>query len=564
MMILPATSTLYDIDLLPTMILPAISVKLDTNSRSERQLSNEVLQDETTYMEFVPRNASRYDTSIRKRLGRLLVPNAESPLAPVVNLIKTSGLYALSSVAPSLVSLVLAPLLTHNISPTDYGVLTIINLFISLSTGISQLGLPSAFFRAYGYDYTSSSDQRDVLATVTTLLCLVSIPMTIGVSILSSFLAQLLFNQSALGSLVTIAGAVILLQNLTVPGFALLRAEGRALFYSLLSIGNLLITLIATIVLIVVFHLGIAGALLANGCGYAGLVVYMLPMTLLRAGIRIRADIARSLLTFGIPLVFNFLSYWILQLSDRYLLSFFDSLAQTAMYSVAYTMGSVINVLVISPFTLAWPTAMFAIAKREDATQVFKLVFRWFSLFLLFFAFALSLVGMALLDILFPVAYRSSIFVIPVVAESIVFYGVYYVFMIGTNIKRKTWLAAVFTTIAAIINVGLNLILIPLYGPMGAAVSTLLAYIVLALVAYVVNQKLYHVSYEIIIFIVALVLGVFFFLGSALLGQTVGTYLAWGISLLALCLYSVCLAFLVKILLHSHKNEAQKRTENNL
>src|SRR5579859_7862859 len=98
---------------------------------------------------------------------------AQLPIAPLRGLIKSSGIYAIASVASPLVSLVLAPFLTHHLSPSEYGILTILNTLIGLVAGITQLGLGSAFFRAYSYDYTSHRDRRDVLATVTVLLCFV-------------------------------------------------------------------------------------------------------------------------------------------------------------------------------------------------------------------------------------------------------------------------------------------------------------------------------------------------------------------------------------------------------
>ena len=190
---------------------------------------------------------------------------------------------------------------------------------------------------------------------------------------------------------------------------------------------------------------------------------------------------------------------------------------------------------------------MFAIAKRKDASQVFRLVFRWLSMLLLFAAFGFSLVATFILDWLFPVAYRSVAYVIPIVAESLVFYGLYFVFMAGANIQRKTWLAAVFTTIAAVVNVALNLVLIPLYGAMGAATATLIAYIVLALAAYIANRWLYPIPFEIGRFTVALLVGVGLYVGSGFLAQTHGTYVAWGLCFGALALYGGCLALLGKL-----------------
>jgi len=510
----------------PTLILPVIAVGHTANATTEPQ--------------------------------ETLASGAGGQMAVLQKLVKSSGIYALSSVAVPLVSLVLAPFLTHHLSPTDYGVFAIISTAISLGVGITQLGLSSAFFRAYGYDYSSERDRRDVIATVTVLLCLVSIPTVIVVTLTAPGLAKLLFGRSSLGNYISLAGGIILLQNLTVPAMAWLRAESRSLLFSLLSISNLLVTLLATIFLVGVQHWGILGAIIANGSGYACMVICTVPITVLRTGIKLRADIARNLLTFGLPLVLNFVSYWVLQLSDRYLLSLFASLAETARYTVVYTLGSAMSVVIISPFTLAWPTALFTIAQRKDAVQVFKLIFRWFSMFLLFAAFGFSLGATFILDWLFPETYHSAALVIPVVAESIAFYGAYFLFMAGANIKRKTWLAAVFTTIAAVVNLALNLVLIPLSGAMGAAASTLIAYIVLALAAYIVNQRLYPIPFEIGRVTVALFIGVVLYVGSSFLAQSRGTYMAWGIYCGAFALYAGCLALLGKLPARSYSGEKKK------
>ena len=256
--------------------------------------------------------------------------SATSPVSVLQKLVKTSGIYALSSIALPLVSLVLAPFLTHNLSTPDYGILTILTTAIGLVAGITQLGLASAFFRAYSYDYTRRRDKRDVVAVSTFLLCLVSLPTLLIISFTAPFTAQILLGHSSLGKYIIIAGWVVLLQNLGIPGLAWLRAENKPFFYSLLSIGNLLITLITNLLLLGVFHRGVTGALIANGSGYALIAACTLPIILVRTGIKVRIDIVKNLLAFGLPLVLNFVSYWILQLSDRYLLSIFASISETA------------------------------------------------------------------------------------------------------------------------------------------------------------------------------------------------------------------------------------------
>jgi O-antigen/teichoic acid export membrane protein len=357
-------------------------------------------------------------------------------------------------------------------------------------------------------------------------------------------IASLLFGSTAYATPVTVAACVMFLQNCTVPGFAWLRAESQPVAYSLLSVANLVVSLVATYILVGWLDYGFVGSLLATGLGYALIVLCTFPVIMLRAGIRFRSDIAWNLLTFGVPQVFSFMSVWVLQLSDRYLLSRFGTLQEAASYSVAYSLGGVVSTVIIAPFQLAWPTAMYAIAKRKDSARVFQIVFRWFSLVLFFAAFGLSVVTTVLLNWLFPPNYRTSGALIPLISVSIAFYGIYILCMVGASVRRKTWMAPVYTTFAALLNVGINLVLIPRYGATGAATATLVAYVALAAVAYIGNQQIYPVPYEIGRLAVAVLGGAGLYYGSVLVAHSLKPAWTLPISLLGLALYGLWLAVL--------------------
>lgn len=478
------------------------------------------------------------------------------------NLLKTSGIYALGSVTLPFISLILAPFLTHNLSRSDYGALVVLTTAITLLAGATQLGLGSAFFRSYSYDYKSQHDQMGVLSTVVILLMLTSMTVAIAIVFAAPWLTAFVLQDPSLSNPVRLAALIVLLLNLTVPGFAFLRAENRAGFFVILSIASLLITLGATIILVGRLHMGIVGSLIATGGGYAFVVACTLPPILVRAGVRLRFDIAWGLLTFGFPNVFNFLSMWVLQLSDRFLLAHFGSLAQTASYAVAYNLGGGIGVVILSPFLLAWPSFVFATAKRTDAQYIFQLVFRWFSSILLFTTYALSLVGIALLDMFFPTAYHSATYIIPIVSVSVMFYGIYNIVGLGIGLRRKNWLAVVFTTTAALVNIGINIVLIPRYGAMGAAVSTLIAYIVLVFIAYIVSQHIYTIPFEIGLFLLTLLVGTVLYIGSVFLGRGLGMYAALSIFIGTLALYGGCLVLLVMLQTQRRKYQSPQKQKD--
>ncbi|HEY7022788.1 MAG TPA: polysaccharide biosynthesis C-terminal domain-containing protein [Ktedonobacterales bacterium] len=474
-----------------------------------------------------------------------VVAGTETYFSLLARLARSSGVYALATMASPLVSLALSPFLTRYLSPSDYGTLALLNSMTGLLAGITQLGLGSAFFRAYNYDYTEDRDRRSVLGTSLLLLGTISVLASGLLAYLAPWIATTIFGQPALARPLIVMAWVLLVQNLTVPGFAWLRAESKALFFALLSITNLLVALIANFVFVGALQLGVEGSLLATGSGYALVALVTLPALILASHLRVGWRIGVGMLAFGLPLVLNFTSFWVLQLSDRYLLALLGSLADTAKYAVAYSLGGVISTVVMSPFTLAWPTAMFSIAKRRDAARVFSLVFRWFSTLLLFAAFALSIAARMILIWFFPAAYHSAELIIPIISESLVFYGVYYIFMAGANVTRRTWLAAVFTTTAALLNIGLNVAFIPLWGSFGAAAATLLSYMAMALLAYLVNQRIYPVPFEIVRFLVAFTLGVTIYIASYSLADTFGAQYRWLLAIGGLALFALCLFILV-------------------
>jgi len=470
----------------------------------------------------------------------------ESHATILRKLLKTSGVYAIASYISPLLSLFLSPFLAHSLSKADFGALAVLTTFIALVAGITQLGLSSAFFRVYVWEYESLQDRLMVISTTLMLLFLFSVPILALLTITVPFFVGVLLNSTSYTVALRLAALAIFMQNLTVPSFAWLRAENRAVYYSALTVIQLFTTLGTTLLFVGKLQMGLVGALLATGSGYAVVNLITLPVMLAYVGLAMRWDIIKSLLSLGIPTVTNYISVWVLQLSDRYLLSRMGSLSVTASYAVAYSLGGILSSIIIAPFSLAWPATMLAIAERKDASQIFRQVFRWFVLVLLLGAFGLALLSIAILHVLFPPGYGGAAPIIPVITLSIVFYGVYTVFSAGIGITRKTWLVVIFTTFSALVNLGLNLFLIRLLGSMGAALATLVAYIALAAITYIANQRIYPIPFEIGLFVVALLVGIALFAGSVFTTQNWNLFGSLALHLGTFCIYGVCLALLGK------------------
>ena len=117
-------------------------------------------------------------------------------------------------------------------------------------------------------------------------------------------------------------------------------------------------------------------------------------------------------------------------------------------------------------------------------------------------------------------------------------------FNLGMTLKRKTWLAFVALLFSALLNIGVNIVLIPLYGAIGAAIATLAAYIALALACYLCNQHIYPVPFEVGLFLIALGIGIALYFSDSKLTQGQVYIVIWSIHIAILLFYAGVLAVL--------------------
>jgi O-antigen/teichoic acid export membrane protein len=208
---------------------------------------------------------------------------------------------------------------------------------------------------------------------------------------------------------------------------------------------------------------------------------------------------------------------WGLNLSDRYVIRAVDGFSAAGIYSSGYTAGLVITAIAIAPFTLAWGAAYWELAKRPDARRVFARVLTIFTVVACGMALALSAIGTDAIRILLGARFDTARYVVPFSAFGGVLYGAYYIVTTGINLESKTKVLPITMGAAAIGNLLMNLVLVPLFGFMGAAYSTLISYAQLTITSGIWSQRYDPVAWDyprvLGAFVVALGLA-----GAALLG----------------------------------------------
>jgi O-antigen/teichoic acid export membrane protein len=264
----------------------------------------------------------------------------------------------------------------------------------------------------------------------------------------------------------------------------------------LASIANVLITVGMTVLLVVGLDKGATGAVIGNFVGTLCVWFVLLAYRRYQLGLQFSRELLREMNRFGLPLVPSALALWAINFIDRIFIAHYKGQAEVGVYSVAVRIASAVVFLMIA-FRLAWPAFAYSIEDDREAKRTYPFVLTY----LLFICSWISLTLGVLAPWLVHLLARGPGFAraadaVAMLAFAATAYAGYTVVAIGIGRARQTQFNWVVSGIAAAVNIGLNFALIPPYGMIGAAISTLVAYLTLFLGMIVNSSRVYPVDYQ--------------------------------------------------------------------
>jgi O-antigen/teichoic acid export membrane protein len=249
------------------------------------------------------------------------------------------------------------------------------------------------------------------------------------------------------------------------------------------------------VLFVAVFHWGAIGLIVGN---FTGTLVVYLALVLYRTeqlGLEFDRDLFRRMQKFGMPLVPAALALWVINFVDREFVVWYKGLGEAGIYSAAVKIASVITFVMIA-FRTAWPAFAYSIEDDREAKRAYAFVLTYLLAFASWGALALGALAPWWTKLLTAPKYQGAEKGVALLAFAGVVYAGYTVLAIGSGRARRTQLNWVVTGVGAAANIALNFWLIPEYGWVGAAISTLAAYVVLFAGMTLYAQSVYPVPYQ--------------------------------------------------------------------
>jgi O-antigen/teichoic acid export membrane protein len=407
---------------------------------------------------------------------------------------KHSAIYGLGGLVSRILAVLLLPLYTRYLSPSDYGK---VETLIALTTVLGillRMGITSAFFRFY---FDSADEGHRLLVLRTSFwftMGMATLGLVLGVAF-SSWISEWLFGSTGSADLVA-ASFVGLWAGMNWDQMtSLFRVEERSVAFVTATVANILVTVGATLLLVVALEKGPLGVIIGNFIGTLAVYFVLLGYRRDQLGLQFDRRLLREMNRFGIPLVPTAVFLWVTNFSDRFFLVKLTDPAQVGLYSVGVRIASAM-VLLLTAFRTAWPAFAYSIDDEGEAQRTYAFVLTYLVLVTTWVATGLALLSPWLVEWLAAPAFSKASRVVGPLAFAAVAFGGYIVVASGVGRARRTQFNWVVTGAAAAVNASLNLILIPPYGMMGAAVATVAAYVTMFAGMSWWAQRLYPVPYQ--------------------------------------------------------------------
>ncbi len=415
----------------------------------------------------------------------------------VGSLIKKSSLYAVGDALTRGRQLILLPLYAAYLTPSEYGILALAIVVIQILQPALSFGLKAAALKFF-FTFDTEDERRRFygelwlfyVAGMGLLYWLLDLG---GEQVFGLFFTQVPFAPYLRLALWT---AFLTSAFLDIPR-QIFRASGRPIAYGVLNVSNFLLTLGFAVWLVMLRDGGAVAAiqaeLMATAVTAVGCTVFLLMYTKLpRHFERVWAAIL-----FSAPMIPHFMAHWVLSTGDRVILEWFVPLAEIGIYNMGYIMGWSIVLIKVAIMNAMLPIyGHLDTEEREGRASLARLV--------TYYATALAVIGMAVvlfapdvLNIVAPADYAGAVYIVPWATLGGFFLGLYTPSVQILSVTAgRTVVIGISTVLAAIANIALNILVIPVLGILGAAVTTAVTYLLLAVGALSFAQRECHIPYE--------------------------------------------------------------------
>lgn len=430
----------------------------------------------------------------------------------VLSTFKHSAVYSLGNIALKGMGIITLPIYLNYLTKAEVGTFGLLDITINIIAEVLILGQANSII-LFENKKEYSDKKSSVFFTITSFVILINLLFILLAELFGFSMLNLSKSTRDLTGYLHFIIYISLIRVLNNLFLNKLRAEEKSKFYTVLTFIKI-ITFIALIFYTVVYlKLSVTGILYSYLISEIVVLVFILPDMIKRMNPFFDKAALKEALKFGTPLIFTSIGIMILNLSDRYLINLFLNLEEVGTYDIAYRIAGIVNMFLILPFNQAMLPSAFKEFNSVKNTRYLSKLMTYMCFVTIWGGLAISVFGEEIILILGNENYLASNSYIPLIVFAYILSAMRNVASNGLLFAEKTFIVALITILAAILNIILNIFLLPVYGTIAAAYTTLFSFAVFYLVTNWSANKYYKIDYENLKIIKLLLIGIILFVG---------------------------------------------------
>jgi len=411
-------------------------------------------------------------------------------------LAKHSMIYGFGTVVNRVVAIMLLPIYTRYLTPTDYGVKELIGLTVDVVGVLLATAVSSGVLRFY-FEYEDEKRRNEVISTASIGLTVAAFIAFFFLSFFTKPMATYIIDAPELYYYFNIALVSMWLGAVNNVGFGYLRAKKKSLQFVLLSFFRLLLAVSFNIYFIVFLKLGVLGVLLSTLLVAVVTTCVLNVPILFGVGLRFSNATFKDLVKFGLPMVPAQIGAFAVHLSDRYFLKAYASIADAGLYSLGYRFGTLPGTFISTPFNQIWQPRRFELYKQPGSEELFGKIFTYYVALVSFAGLGVAVLTKEVLMVMADQKFWSAYAIVPIIILANIIFTLNSHLDFGISLMKKTKYFAYIDGSNGFLILILNFLLIPKYGIYGAAYATLIAFVYKTTLVYLTSRRIYRIYIEI-------------------------------------------------------------------
>jgi O-antigen/teichoic acid export membrane protein len=414
------------------------------------------------------------------------------------NLAKDTFIYGVSMMMVRSAGVISAPILTRLLSVEDYGSREIISVTISMLLMFIGMNMNLGFSRFY-FMSEDRSYKKDVFTSSLLISTALITLIVLLFLILKHFMVySLQYEEIQLyDKYVNVALIAVPFNVMINKVNALLRLSKRSLAYSLISVSQVVMSLCLIILLLSYYNTGLIGAFWATTV--TTIVISVISILLVRKEIAFRIDVKliSKIVRYSMPSFPAVLINWGVKQSNKFIIVYYLGLSAFGIYSIGHKIAIII-LSIIAALRLALDPYVFSLFEKKNSVNKIESVYNTYLFIMIGVTLVLSISADNILYIMAPAEYSGAVILIPILSFGYALYLIvhFMTFRIYASPNKNIYITYI-SIIVFFVVIGGNLLLIPLIGILGTAVSQYLGYLVSIILQHSIRSKLKTIDFKI-------------------------------------------------------------------